>query len=533
MNSEAILNALDVTGKLMELHDENPFKARAYANAAFRLKKLRYDFRGKTQADLEAIEGVGKGMATKIAELMTTGTTPELKEMLSKTPPGVIEMLSVKGLGPKKVRQLWEGLGIENPGELLYACNENRLVTLKGFGAKTQEQVRLSIEFRLGNAERHLYAKVEPGVESLLSAIRQANPETKAAVVGQYARKCEIIDELSILLSAPLPGDVSPQEEMIPLKVNYVYCSPEEFHLKRVESSSTAAHLEQAGIGSVAPGHFASEESVYESIGLPFIVPELREGLGEVELARAGKLPELVRFEDLKGILHNHTTYSDGIHTLPEMADYCRALGYSYLGICDHSRTAAYANGLSIDRIVLQQEEIDRLNAGYDDFRILKGIESDILGDGSLDYPEDVLKTFDFVVASVHSNLRMSEEKATARLLTAIENPYTSILGHPSGRLLLARPGYPLDYRKIIDACAANKVAIELNANPYRLDIDWHWIPYCLEKGVMISINPDAHHKEGFHDMRYGVYAARKGRLGRENCLNAMDLDGLLRFFRK
>ena len=257
---------------------------------------------------------------------------------------------------------------------------------------------------------------------------------------------------------------------------------------------------------------------------LQYIVPELREGLQEAELAREGKLPELIQFSDLKGVLHNHTTYSDGVHTLKEMADHCKGLGYEYLGICDHSKTAVYANGLSIDRVLEQQLEIDRLNAGYQGFRIFKGIESDILGDGSLDYPEEILKTFDFVVASVHSNLKMSEEKATERLIKAIENPYTTILGHPTGRLLLARPGYPVDHKKIIDACAANRVSIELNAHPYRLDIDWRWIPYCLEKGVAVSVNPDAHHREGFQDMYYGICAARKGMLTRQTCLNAMGL---------
>jgi DNA polymerase (family 10) len=215
------------------------------------------------------------------------------------------------------------------------------------------------------------------------------------------------------------------------------------------------------------------------------------------------------------------------------MADECKRLGYAYFGICDHSRSAFYAQGLSIERVQEQHKEIEKLNAAYPGFKILKGIESDILNDGSLDYPEEILKTFDFVVASVHSNLKMNESKATERLIKAIENPYTSILGHPSGRLLLARAGYPLDYKKIIDACAENKVSIELNAHPYRLDIDWRWIPYCLEKNVMISINPDAHHKDGLKDVHYGVCAARKGMLSEKYCLNALDLNEIMSKFRK
>jgi DNA polymerase (family 10) len=266
---------------------------------------------------------------------------------------------------------------------------------------------------------------------------------------------------------------------------------------------------------------------------LQYIEPELREGLGEVDLAANQGIPTLIEWSDLKGVLHNHTTYSDGVHTLREMADHCKSMGYGYLGICDHSKTAVYANGLTIDKVLEQQAEIDKLNADYEGFKILKGIESDILGDGSLDYPEELLKTFDFVVASVHSGLKMNEEKATARLLKAIENPYTTILGHPTGRLLLARAGYPINHKKIIDACAANNVSMELNAHPYRLDIDWRWIPYCIEKGVKISINPDAHHKEGFKDMYYGICVARKGMLDAENCLNAMNLEAFLSYIQK
>jgi DNA polymerase (family 10) len=259
----------------------------------------------------------------------------------------------------------------------------------------------------------------------------------------------------------------------------------------------------------------------------------LREGLNEVVFAQQHKIPKLIELEDLKGVLHNHTTYSDGVHTLSEMASYCKDLGYEYLGICDHSKSAFYAQGLSIEKVVEQQKEIDKLNLTFSNFTVLKGIESDILNDGSLDYPEEILKTFDFIVASVHSNLKMTEEKATERLIKAIENPYTSILGHPTGRLLLARPGYPINHKKVIDACAANKVSVELNAHPYRLDIDWRWIWYCLQKNVKVSINPDAHHKGGFHDMYYGICVARKGMLSKEFCLNALPLSELVKEFKK
>ena len=261
--------------------------------------------------------------------------------------------------------------------------------------------------------------------------------------------------------------------------------------------------------------------------------PELREGDAFIEKAAADKLPQLITFGDLKGSLHNHSTWSDGVNSIEEMAAYCReTLNLEYLGISDHSKSAVYAKGLSIERVLQQQEEIDHFNKSQTAFHVFKGIESDILGDGSLDYPEEILKRFDFVVASVHSNLKMEEEKATARLIKAIENPYTTILGHPTGRLLLSRNGYKIDYKKVIDACAANNVVIEVNANPLRLDLDWRWHQYALDKGVWLSINPDAHRIEGFMDMHYGVLAARKGGLYKERCLNALSLPEITRFFK-
>lgn len=532
MSNDEVCDALELTGKLMELHGENPFKTKAYANAAYKLGKLRYDFEGKTPSDIEAIEGIGKGISAKIIELLQNGTTKELQALLEKTPPGIIDMMGVKGLGVKKVGQLWQELSIESIGELLYACNENRLVGLKGFGEKTQNSIRESIEFKLANTQKHHYATIETLVKPLLTALKTQS-DLLVEPLGQVRRKCEVIDRIDVLVGGTKTIDTTEIESKIPLPIHYHVCTANEFYYQLVALTATSEHLQQVKFDSLTTKHFTSEEEVYKTLQLPFMEPEIREGLQEVELARAGKLPQLIELTDLKGILHNHTTYSDGVHTLKEMGDYCQSLGYEYLGICDHSRSAGYAGGLNIDRVLAQQQEIDALNEKYSNFKILKGIESDILSDGSLDYPQDVLKTFDFIVASVHSNLKMDEQRATERLLKAIENPYTSILGHPTGRLLLARPGYPIDHKKIIDACAANKVSIELNAHPYRLDIDWRWIYYCIEKNVLVSINPDAHHKEGFHDMYYGVCAARKGLLSKEFCLNALGLEDLMKVFHK
>ncbi len=534
MNNDTICDALEISGKLLELHNENPFKVKAYANASYKLSKLRYDFEGKTLKDIEGIEGIGKGIAAKIFELIETETTGELKELIEKTPEGVIQMLGVKGLGPKKVSLLWHELQIESVGDLLYACNENRLITLKGFGAKTQESVKQNIEFKLANVQKHHYATIEVLVKKLIESITEQQAGIEIMAVGQLRRKCDVIDKIEILIDAEKLADTSLLESQIPIPVNYIVCKPEEFHYYLFEYTGTPEHIEKTGFETIiTEKYFTDEEEIYSELNLQYIEPELREGLNEVDLAIEYNIPELVEFSDLKGILHNHSLYSDGVHSLKEMADYCKELGYKYFGICDHSKTAVYAQGLSIDAVLTQQKEIDKLNSSYSDFKILKGIESDILNDGSLDYPEEILKTFDFIVASIHSNFKMTEEQATIRLIKAIENPYTSILGHPTGRLLLARPGYPINHKKIIDACAANKVHIELNAHPYRLDIDWRWIPYCAEKGVKISINPDAHHKLGFHDMYYGVCAARKGMLTKEMCLNALNLEELILAFKK
>jgi DNA polymerase (family 10) len=533
MTNEEVVDILDLQSKLIDLHGENSFKAKAFASAAYRLDKLRYDFNGRTEKDIESIEGIGKSIAKFIMELLEHGSAKEQDVLIEKTPVGVIDMLGVKGLGPKKVAAIWKELQIESVGELLYACNENRLSSLKGFGLKTQESVKQGIEFKMANSSKKHYATVEPFINTLIENIRRAAPKIKVDVVGEFRRKAEVLDKIEILSDPALNLDLKKLEEKVGMAFVHHKFPAAEFSKKMFELTGTKEHLQKSGFDSLN-GDFNSEEDVYRALKLQYIEPELREGLNEVDLAKENKIPKLIEMKDLKGILHNHSTYSDGVHTLKEMADYCKELGYQYLGICDHSKSAFYANGLGEGRVWEQQLEIEDLNKNYgDSFKILSGVESDILNDGNLDYAEDVLKTFDFIVASVHSNLKMSEEKATERLIKAIENPYTSILGHPTGRLLLARPGYPIDHKKVIDACAANKVSIELNAHPYRLDIDWRWIPYCLEKNVMVSINPDAHHKEGYHDMKYGVCVARKGMLTKEMCLNALDLADLQKKFKK
>lgn len=552
MENKPIARTLRLLSQLMELHDENPFKIKSIANAAFKVDKLPFRAAGKSLAELEKVDGIGKSTATKIIELLETGTITELKDLLAATPEGVVEMLGIKGIGPKKIAVIWHDLEIENIGELYYACNENRLIEAKGFGLKTQEEIRKAIEFRMASNGKFLYAQVEADAKELLQKIKDIFPDAFVKFTGEYRRCCEIINELTFLVGTldkqigidalagseiinnlTVNGDHLNGETDKGLKINILVTGTRFFYSDLFKQTGSADYVE--AVLSRITGDIEdpeNEEIIYKKAGLVWMPPELREGDTFIEKAANDALPHLITYFDLKGTLHNHSTWSDGVNTLEEMALYCRdQLKLEYLGMCDHSKSAFYAKGLSIERVLQQHEEIDHLNKKITDFHIFKGIESDILNDGSLDYPEEILKRFDFIVASVHSNLKMDKEKATVRLIKAIENPYTTILGHPTGRLLLSRKGYDFDYKKVIDACAANNVVIEINANPLRLDLDWHWHQYALDKGVKLSINPDAHRNEGFLDMHYGILAARKGGLNKEMCLNACSLEEIKRVF--
>ncbi|HEY0897722.1 MAG TPA: helix-hairpin-helix domain-containing protein [Sphingobacteriaceae bacterium] len=551
MDNKIISRKLNLLSQLMELHGDNPFKVKSLATAAYKISKLPYPLSAKTPSEIEKIEGMGKSTAGKIAELLQADRIGELEELLEKTPAGIVEMLQVKGIGPKKVQVIWKDLGIENLGELYYACNENRLVEAKGFGAKTQEEIKKVIEFKMASNGRFLYASIESYAESLLLQLKKLWNTESISLAGAYRRKCEILDGLDIVAGGvsqeahsqvledlgltiiKAEGGSLEAEVGNGIRLYFTFCSPEEYFWQLFRKTGDEEHirlvLDRLGANEL---HATSEELIYKKAGLQYIEPELREGLGEVELAANNSLPKLVSFPDLKGSLHNHSTWSDGVHTLEEMALFCRdELKLEYLGISDHSKTAFYANGLKEEQIIQQHAEIDALNAKLAPFRIFKGIESDILYDGALDYADEILATFDFVVASVHSILKMTEEKATSRLITAIENPYTTILGHLTGRMLLTRSGYPIDHKKVIDACAANNVVIEINSNPLRLDMDWRWHRYAMEKGVMLSINPDAHRNEGFYDMHFGVLVARKGMVSAESCLNALSREEIAQYF--
>ena len=556
MDNKKIAKTIRLYAQLMELHGENAFRTKAIAAAAFKLDKLPFLITSQSLEKLGEVPGIGKSTADKVASLVSTGSFPELDQLLSATPEGILEMLTLKGLGPKKIQIIWRDLGIETIGELFYACNENRLIEAKGFGLKTQEEIKRAIEFSIANQGWFLYANVQKLADDVVFSLQELLPkDRKLSYTGDFRRKCEVLQSVDILveassselttavanidgLSIQSAAGSQPLEALTDTGVpfRFIPTDPASFFRQLIISTGSDAHLRQLDqqlIESQLP-EFDSEEAIYRSLGLAYVEPELREGTNELVLAAADTLPTLIGYADLRGTLHNHSTYSDGVNTLEEMALYCRdELRLEYLGISDHSKTAVYAKGLTVERVQEQWAEIDALNARLAPFHIFKGIESDILNDGSLDYPDEILTGFDFVVASIHANLKMDMEKATARLLRAIENPYTTILGHPTGRLLLSRSGYPIDYARVIDACAAHGVVIEINANPLRLDLDWRWHRYAVEKGVLLSINPDAHRNSGFQDMQYGIQVARKGGLTAENCLNTFTLERIKEYFNR
>lgn len=545
----------------MELHDENPFKIRGYQSALTSLERGDQDIMELSDAELSQINGVGKSVIEAIQNLKATETFPLLDQLVGKTPAGILEILQIKGLGPKKVKTLWEELGITSTHELMEACQSGKVAQIKGFGEKTQETIIQNLEFKASTAGKWLYADVEDLVNKFADSLSHLLTHSELAIVGDFARKLEIISEAEILIGseglAPIKSHLSTLEPIEwnwqlsgpktwkgkfrdqDLNIVFHFCSKADFPWKKIAFSASKAHLlsfvddSETIAEKLIKRNYHSEEEFFAKNELQFIPSEMREGFGEVELAKDRKIPVLLEESDLKGILHNHSTYSDGKHSLKQMAEYCKYLGYEYLGIADHSRTASYAGGLEIEKVLKQHAEIDELNKELAPFRIFKGIESDILGDGSLDYPEDVLASFDFVVSSVHSVLNMDIHRATERLLRAIANPYTTILGHPTGRLLLRREGYPIDHKAIIDACAEHQVVIEINANPWRLDLDWRWVNYALEKGIMLAINPDAHEMEGYADMKYGVLVGRKGGLTKEMTFNTLSREEIAAYFAK
>ncbi len=529
MSNKEIARKFNLLGKVMELHDENPFKIRSYTSAYASLRKVSAPLIEMSEEELSEIKGVGKAIVGKIIELRETGNMATLQRYVDMTPAGILEMLQIRGFGPKKVKVMWNQLNITTPGELLLACQENRLVELKGFGMKTQTALQSQLEFYFASRGQAHYAYIIDEANELLKLLQDKFAQDLVELTGEIRRMMPIVNAIEILTTADaaqMEAYISSLSEEAPEMINYkgfaveiTQVEEEYFGMEQFEKSASKEFLEEADIEYEA---YDEEETIFIEWDMAYVDPEYRESAIAVEQSKAGSLPELITDEDMLGVVHNHSTYSDGLHSLREMSDYTRDNGFQYLVMSDHSKAAFYADGLKEDQVEAQWAEIDEINASYDDgFRVYKGIEADILNDGSMDYGDDFLSQFEVVVASIHSQLNMDSEKANRRLIKAIENPHTHILGHMTGRLLLSRAGYPVDHELIIDACAANGMIIELNANPQRLDMDWTWIPSALEKGVMISINPDAHVRESIHYMKYGVKVARKGGLTKEQCLNS------------
>ena len=542
INNNEIADQFSLLAKLMDIHGENSFKSKSYASASFNIEKLTVQLIEIEKQKIETLKGIGASSAKKIIEILETGKLKQLEEIILKTPKGVIEMLKIKGIGPKKINTIWKEMELESIGELLYACKENRLKLYKGFGEKTQESVIGSIEFYLQNQGNFLYAQLIFAATQCKNLLEKLFAPAQVFITGDFARQIEIISTLdfviatnkkTILEKLQNENGFTLKEETddtilynteAGIKVK-IFAAAENAIDKLIATSSSPTFYEAIPKSTTIA---TNENEYFTQRNLSFIPSYAREDADTI--SSKIDFTQIIQNESIKGLIHCHSSWSDGNNTIAEMAKAAMENGMEYMVISDHSKTASYAQGLREEQIQAQHQQIDELNLQLAPFKIFKSIESDILGDGSLDYSNEVLATFDVVIASVHSNLKMTEDKAMARLMAAIENPYTTILGHPTGRLLLSRPGYPLDFKKIIDACAANDVVIELNANPNRLDLDWREIKYALQKNVLISINPDAHSLGGIKDTIYGVYAAQKGMVTAAQNLSSFGLEAFEKF---
>ncbi len=572
MNNFEVAKIFQEIGTFLELKDENPFKVRAYINAARVIENLQEDVSSLIEKEtLTQVKGIGTALAEKITEMMATGKLKYYDDLKISIPPGLLEMLSISGLGPKRVNIIFRKLKISTVGELEYACNENRLIYFEGFGKKSQENILRGIKNLKKYQTLHLYSSALLEAQELLESLKKNKNTLSIGIAGSLRRKKEVVKDIdlvagpkqpdvlmktfvtnklvesvvshgktksSVILKSGINADLRVvTDEEFPFALHHFTGSKE--HNTEMRNRAKRNNLKMNEYGLFKQGKSVScndETEIFEKLGLQYIPPELREGLGELEAAEKSRIPHLIEEKDIQGIFHVHTNYSDGNMTIREIVKVCKKMGYQYVGISDHSKAAAYANGLKEKDIINQRKEIKKINKSLNGFNVFHGIEADILPNGEMDYDPKILSGFDFVIASVHSNFTMGEKEMTARLIKAIENPYVTMLGHPTGRLLLAREPYAVNLKKVIDAAASNNVIIELNANPHRLDLDWRWCRYAKEKKVKISINPDAHRLEGLNHTVYGVEIARKGWLTSKDCFNTLAINEIkasLKFKRK
>ena len=584
IDKQAVVQILEEIAILLELKGDNPFKIRAYHNAARVLEGQPEDLKTLIETGkLEALKGIGPGLSEKIHELVQKGRLPYYEKLRKSIPAGVLELLHIPGLGPKRVRVLYDKLKIKSVGALEKACLENRLLKLEGFGEKTEENILHGIRHLKKSAGHFLISFGRAEAEKLLGYLRKQKGLERAEVAGSIRRHKEIVKDIDLLVTARRPQEIHeafvkyPEAESViahgETKSSIVLRSGMNCDLRTVSEKEfpfalyyfTGSKDHNVALRTIAKragykineyGLFKGnrlipcrdEEEIFKKLGFHYIPPELREGEGELEAARVGAhgralnvgvgaqlispLPALVEEKDIRGIFHVHSTYSDGVSSLEEMVKTAEGLGYEYVGISDHSQSAKYAHGLEPDRLRKQQKEIDGLRKKYK-IRIFWGVESDILPDGRLDYPDSILKEFDFVIGSVHSNFNLPEKAQTERILKAMDLSYLTFVGHPTGRLLLGREGYAVDLLKIIDGAKVRGVTLELNANPYRLDLDWRFCPAAKKLGVKVSINPDAHSAEGLQDTVYGVGIARKGGLEKNDVVNTMPVSEMEKFLSK
>ncbi|MDF1816433.1 MAG: DNA polymerase/3'-5' exonuclease PolX [Verrucomicrobiales bacterium] len=578
MTREILAETLEQIAMLLELKGENPFKIRAYRGGADTVRQYSGDIVEKAKNDdLKGIKGIGDALQQKLHELASTGKLEFYENLKADFPESLFDLFKIQGLGPKKVKAVYEMLGVDSVEKLKSACESGELSKLSGFGKKTAEKLLESIEFREQNAEFFRLGDVAAPVAMILESLKSQPQCHQVEAAGSYRRGKEVVHDVDFLVATSEPQKVmdffvsQPWVQKViahgatkssvyldnGLQCDLRAVTNDEFACALAYFTGSKEHnvamrsraLEQGYTlneyrlapkdesGGEEPPVFHTEAELYEFLGMSYVEPELRENTGEVEAGANHDLPELVRLENLKGTFHNHTTASDGKSTLEEMADAAIELGLQYLGIADHSKSSFQANGLSAERLLNQIGDIKKLNLKYQhdgtQFKIFAGNEVDILKDGSLDFDDDILEQLDYTVASVHNAMTLNESAMTKRIIKAIENPNVTMLGHVTGRLLLQREAYEVNIPKIIDACAETGTIIELNANPWRLDMDWRWWKHAVEKGVKCSINPDAHHTDQLEFLWFGVKQARKGWLRKKDVINCLPLEEIEELLKK
>src|SRR6266496_5000046 len=580
MDKNQVAQLLEATAQLLALKEgSSVFEARAYENAARTISSLDGDITQLVhEGKLKGMPGLGATILKRVEEAIDTGHIAFYDELRANTPPVKLEMLRIAGMGPKKINAIYDQLHVTSIDELVQACKDDRVAHLPGFGKKTQDKILQGIAFLAQHAGRFLYPVAEEESSHIYAALKELPEIVRLQVAGSLRRRRETVKDIdmvasvadsasdnvrrnimdvftsqptvqaitgkgetksSVVLSSGMNMDLRVvNDSQFPYTLHHFTGSKEHHIPLRRRALSMNMTINDYGLFRGKEPNLElvpckDEADIYTALGMAYIEPELREDMGEIEAAVNGTLPVLVEKSDLRGVLHAHSTWSDGQNTIRELVDACIARGLTYLGLTDHSKIAAYAGGLTEEDLRNQHEEIDLLNKEYAGrLHILKGIECDILRDGSLDYADDVLASLDFVIASIHSLFNLSPEEQTQRMLRAISNPYVDIIGHPTGRILLGREGYTLDVDAVIDAAAEHGVCIEINAHPSRLDLDWRYLHRARDKGIKIPIDPDAHVISGLDDMRFGIGIARKGWLRASDVLNTMTTDALLDFFK-